>query len=146
MLINIINKAKQTLKITGFQCLLFAVFICFAGINIYSKQVLYILRGWLYNKTRLKQKVHFKREVIKIQAAKELERLLEGLGNTPITLKRYLNLLLDGDCPGSEKLRLLKVMRFSLLEDIHDKQQLLDNVDYAVHRIKQERNGKDDDK
>lgn len=53
-------------------------------------------------------------------------------------LKQFLNLLLEGDASGSEKMRMLKVLRFSLLEDIHDKQQLLDNVDYALYRIKRE--------
>ena len=74
----------------------------------------------------------------KIQAISELQKLLAGLQGTPQMLKQFLNLLLEGDASGSEKMRMLKVLRFSLLEDIHDKQQLLDNVDYALYRIKRE--------
>lgn len=81
----------------------------------------------------------------KIQAIDELQKLLAGLQDTPQRLKRYLNLLVEGDSSGSEKMRMLKVLRFSLLEDIHDKQQLLDNVDYALYRIKREGKSSDDD-
>lgn len=81
----------------------------------------------------------------KIQAISELQKLLAGLQGTPQMLKQFLNLLLEGDASGSEKMRMLKVLRFSLLEDIHDKQQLLDNVDYALYRIKREGKSSDDD-
>lgn len=76
-----------------------------------------------------------------------MERVLKGLGKSPDTLKKYLNLLIDDPaCTGRDKMKLLKMMRFGLLDDIHDKQQLLDNVDYTLYRMKQEGKNGDDDR
>ena len=35
-----------------------------------------------------------------------------------------------------EKIKLLKNLRFYLLDDIHFKQQLLDNVDYSIYQLR----------
>lgn len=39
-----------------------------------------------------------------------------------------------------EQIRLLRKFRFGLLEEIHGKQQELDQVDYLIHEIKEEEN------
>lgn len=67
----------------------------------------------------------------------ELKNFTGRLQDASSSLKGYLNLLeQDESCAEDKKLRLLKVLRFSLLDDIHSKQQLLDNVDYVIHKIK----------
>lgn len=67
----------------------------------------------------------------------ELKNFTGRLQEASRSLKGYLNLLeQDESCAEDKKLRLLKVLRFSLLDDIHSKQQLLDNVDYVIHKIK----------
>lgn len=67
----------------------------------------------------------------------ELKKILGRCQAASQNLTSYLNLL-EGDatCDTDRKIRLLKLMRFSLLEDIHSKQQLLDNVDYVIYKIK----------
>ena len=35
-----------------------------------------------------------------------------------------------------QKIKLLKNLRFYLLDDIHFKQQLLDNVDYSIYQLR----------
>ena len=51
-------------------------------------------------------------------------------------LKRYLKLLDDKTGSKEEQLRILRKQRYKLLDDIHDKQQTLDELDYMIREAK----------
>lgn len=51
-------------------------------------------------------------------------------------LKRYLKLLDDKTGSKEEQIRILRKQRYKLLDDIHDKQQTLDELDYMIRETK----------
>lgn len=51
-------------------------------------------------------------------------------------LKRYLKLLNDKTGSKEEQIRILRKQRYQLLDDIHDKQQTLDEIDYIIRETK----------
>lgn len=51
-------------------------------------------------------------------------------------LKKYLVLRNENKEDRKEKIRLLRKQRFQLLDEIHDKQQSLDEIDYMIERIR----------
>ena len=51
-------------------------------------------------------------------------------------LKADLNIIEHSDNTEEQKIKLLKNLRFYLLDDIHFKQQLLDNVDYSIYQLR----------
>ena len=71
----------------------------------------------------------------------ELERAsklytLTGAGIDLETLKRFAALLDQDKDTRAEQIRLLRKRRYQLLEEIHEKQQSLDQLDYLIHKIK----------
>lgn len=54
----------------------------------------------------------------------------------PERLKAALNIIEHSDNTEEQKIKLLKNLRFYLLDDIHFKQQLLDNVDYSIYQLR----------
>lgn len=58
--------------------------------------------------------------------------LLGKAGMDQETMKQLAALLDSGISAESEKLRLLRKCRYDLLEEIHSKQQLLDQLDYFI--------------
>lgn len=51
-------------------------------------------------------------------------------------VKAALNIIEHSDNTEEQKIKLLKNLRFCLLDDIHFKQQLLDNVDYSIYHLR----------
>ena len=51
-------------------------------------------------------------------------------------LKRYLRLLDDKTVSKEEQIRILRKQRYRLLDEIHNKQQILDELDYMIMEIK----------
>lgn len=51
-------------------------------------------------------------------------------------LKRYLKLLDDKTGSQEEQIRILRKQRCQLLDDIHEKQQTLDELDYMIRETK----------
>lgn len=54
------------------------------------------------------------------------------------TAKRYLFLQNDGAGHKEEKIRILRKQRYQLLDEIHSKQQSLNELDYMIERIRKE--------
>lgn len=52
------------------------------------------------------------------------------------SLKRYFSLSDQSDTDKQEKLRLLRKQRCQLLDEIHGKQQSLDELDYMIDKIR----------
>lgn len=52
------------------------------------------------------------------------------------TLKKYLRLLNDETSSKEEQIRILRKQRYQLLDDIHDKQRTLDELDYVIRETK----------
>lgn len=52
------------------------------------------------------------------------------------SLKKYLRLLNDKTDSKEEQIKILRKQRCRLLEDIHDKQQTLDELDYMIRETK----------
>lgn len=52
------------------------------------------------------------------------------------SLKKYFSLSGRDDSDKSEKIRLLKRQRYQLLDEIHEKQQSLDEIDYMIEKIR----------
>ena len=52
------------------------------------------------------------------------------------SVKAALNIIEHSDNTEEQKIKLLKNLRFYLLDDIHFKQQLLDNVDYSIYQLR----------
>ena len=61
-----------------------------------------------------------------------LQQILQSAERRPEQLKTALNIIEHSDNTEEQKIKLLKNLRFYLLDDIHFKQQLLDNVDYSI--------------
>lgn len=51
-------------------------------------------------------------------------------------LRAALNSIECSSDPAEKKIKLLKNLRFYLLDDIHFKQQMLDNVDYSIYQFR----------
>lgn len=56
-------------------------------------------------------------------------------------LKKYLHLLDDKVGNKEERIRILRMQRYRLLDEIHDKQQTLDELDYMIMKIKAKSKG-----
>jgi len=54
-------------------------------------------------------------------------------------LKKYLRLLNDKTESKEEQIRILRKQRYQLLDDIHDKQQTLDELDYMIQEVKKKK-------
>lgn len=52
------------------------------------------------------------------------------------SLKRYFSLSARDDTDKKEKIRLLRKQRCQLLDEIHGKQQSIDELDYMIEKIK----------
>lgn len=65
-----------------------------------------------------------------------LQQLLQSAEQRPERLKAALNIIEHSDNTEEQKIKLLKNLRFYLLDDIHFKQQLLDNVDYSIYQLR----------
>lgn len=77
-----------------------------------------------------------------------LQQLLQSAEQRPERLKAALNIIEHSDNTEEQKIKLLKNLRFYLLDDIHFKQQLLDNVDYSIYQLRHnhcEERSKNDD-
>jgi len=51
-------------------------------------------------------------------------------------LKEFLKLIDNSVTTKDEQIRILRNQRYRLLDDIHNKQQSLDQLDYIIHEIK----------
>lgn len=60
-----------------------------------------------------------------------LVRFLLNVGFTQKEAKRYLDLMRDSGT-GEEQIRMLRKQRYELLDRIHEKQQMLDQIDYMI--------------
>lgn len=58
------------------------------------------------------------------------------LGRTGMTLQEITKQIADQGMTKEEKIRILRITRGQLLEEIHCKQQLLDQVDYMLHELR----------
>lgn len=58
------------------------------------------------------------------------------MGMTMDTLQYYVGLTESKVNTFKEQIRLLRSCRYQLLEEIHDKQKALDQLDYLIHEIK----------
>ncbi len=56
------------------------------------------------------------------------------------TLKKYLRLLKDKTSNKEEQIRILRKQRYRLLDDIHDRQQTLDELDYLIRETQRSQN------
>lgn len=63
---------------------------------------------------------------------------LQKAGLDLSSVKRYLLLSNEGNGHKEEKIRILRRQRCRLLEEIHGKQQSLDELDYMIHEIRKE--------
>lgn len=52
-------------------------------------------------------------------------------------LKKYLRLIKDKTSTKQEQIKILRKQRYELLDDIHDKQQALDELDYMIRETKE---------
>lgn len=69
----------------------------------------------------------------------EVIDLLIKLGMEPEAVTEYLAAFLEYSPAGRERqVRLLRKYRCSLLEQIHEKQQILDQLDYYISSLKKE--------
>lgn len=53
-----------------------------------------------------------------------------------MTLQEITKQIADQGMTKEEKIRILRITRGQLLEEIHCKQQLLDQVDYMLHELR----------
>lgn len=75
-------------------------------------------------------------ETVQKYTRKDLQQLLQTAERQPERLKAALNIIEHSDNTEEQKIKLLKNLRFYLLDDIHFKQQLLDNVDYSIYQLR----------
>lgn len=78
---------------------------------------------------------HFDYQQADLQRAGFIHSLLET-GFQIEELKQFLQLFDQAAGTGEEQIRILKKRRYQLLDDIHQKQQMLDRLDYLIHNIK----------
>lgn len=56
-----------------------------------------------------------------------------------MTLEEITKQITDKEITKNERVRILRKTRGQLLEEIHSKQQLLDQVDFMIHEIKMQK-------
>ena len=56
-------------------------------------------------------------------------------------LKKFMKLFYENKSNKNEQIRILRKQRFRLLEEIHDKQQSLDELDYIISELKEKTSG-----
>ncbi|MCM1088910.1 MAG: MerR family transcriptional regulator [Muribaculaceae bacterium] len=66
-----------------------------------------------------------------------LVNFLLNAGFTQKEIRRYLELM-DGNGTDEEQIRMLRKQRYELLEGIHEKQQILDKIDYMIWEKRKE--------
>lgn len=71
----------------------------------------------------------------------DLERLstivtLYDVGFSKEEIERYMNLLIQGESTGAERLKMLSKKRSDSLDEIHCKEKQLSCLDYLRHKIK----------
>lgn len=57
------------------------------------------------------------------------------------TLKTYLNSLGDDNTSNEAQIKILMKQRYALLDDIHDKEKILNQLDYVIHESKKKNKG-----
>ena len=77
-----------------------------------------------------------------LQRAVQFHFLLKS-GMDIETLQRLVHLMEKQMDTTSEQVKLLRKCRYQLLEEIHGKQQCLDQLDYFIHEIKEKRTKKE---
>ena len=70
-----------------------------------------------------------------LQRAAQLRFLLTA-GMEPDAVKQLVALMDAKTDTGAEQIRLLRKCRYRLLDEIHEKQQFLDQVDYLIREIR----------
>ena len=70
----------------------------------------------------------------------ELVGLLKSSGMTDDEVKSFLRRC-ESNCCCAEKVRILRKTRTSLLDTIHEKQTLLDKLDYLIWNMEHSENG-----
>ena len=70
----------------------------------------------------------------------ELVGLLKSSGMTDDEVKSFLRRC-ESNCCCAEKVRILRKTRMSLLDTIHEKQTLLDKLDYLIWNMEHSENG-----
>lgn len=73
-----------------------------------------------------------------VQRASQLHALLKA-GMDMDTLKRFIRLMDDQTDTTAEQVKLLRKCRCRLLEEIHGKQQSLDQLDYLIYELKKQK-------
>ena len=71
---------------------------------------------------------------------KELADLLKSSGMTDDEVKSFLRRC-ESNCCCAEKVRILRKTRTSLLDTIHEKQTLLDKLDFLIWNMEHSENG-----
>ena len=93
----------------------------------------YEVNGFLENITRTEELPEHSEQFIRRIC---LINFLLKSGMDPNSLKSYLHML-DGKTESrEEQVRILRKQRCKLLEEIHDKQQILDELDYMIRETK----------
>lgn len=101
--------------------------------NYHENQVFVMGEKWFYNGLKRKKEG----SEVTIEDTKALETL-ERLGVKTEDIERLQLLMKRGVSTKEEQIRLLKKLRYEKLDDIHDRQQHLDRIDYLIHTMKQE--------
>lgn len=71
----------------------------------------------------------------------QLVRLILTLWNTGMDIgdiRHYLSLCPKGDKSIEGRIRLLRKQRYQLVEEIHEKQKVLDSLDFMIYKMKEE--------
>ena len=68
-------------------------------------------------------------------------RFLQKAGMEMDSLRQLARLLEKKSDTHKEQVRLLRKLRFELLEEIHGRQQDLDRLDYFIHEISKQKKG-----
>lgn len=66
-------------------------------------------------------------------------KLIHSLINAGLDIeeiRRFMKLFYDNEIDKKEQIQILRKQRFSLLDEIHKKQQLLDELDYMIDGLK----------
>lgn len=65
-----------------------------------------------------------------------LIKFLLSAGLDMDTLKKYLKCIENDDISNKEQIKILIKQRYILLDDIHEKQKILDKLDYIIYKCK----------
>ncbi|MCB6993126.1 MerR family transcriptional regulator [bacterium 210820-DFI.6.37] len=63
---------------------------------------------------------------------------LQDIGMDIGDIRHYLSLCPKGDKSIEGRIRLLRKQRYRLLEEIHEKQKVLDSLDFMIYKMKEE--------